>query len=52
MEIRSDIPVILCAGYSKKVSDESVAEIGIKAFALKPFVKTDLAVENSQKSAG
>jgi PAS domain S-box-containing protein len=43
MKIRRDIPVILCTGYSKKISDESASEIGIKAFAYKPIVKADLA---------
>jgi len=43
MVIRPDIPVILCTGYSIKISDESAAEIGIKAFAYKPIVKADLA---------
>ncbi|MFH2220477.1 MAG: ATP-binding protein, partial [Pseudomonadota bacterium] len=43
MKIRSDIPVILCTGYSKNISDDSVTAIGIKAFAYKPVVKTDLA---------
>ena len=43
MKIRPDIPVILCSGYSKKISGESAADIGIKAFAYKPVVKSDLA---------
>ena len=43
MKIRPDIPVILCTGYSKKISDETASEIGIKAFAYKPIVKADLA---------
>ena len=43
MRIRSDIPVILCTGYSKKISDETASKIGIKAFAYKPVVKADLA---------
>ena len=43
MKIRADIPVILCTGYSKKISDETASEIGIKAFAYKPLVKADLA---------
>ena len=42
MKIRPDIPVILCTGYSKKISDETASEIGIKAFAYKPVVKADL----------
>ena len=43
MKIRPEIPVILCTGYSKKISDETASEIGIKAFAYKPVVKADLA---------
>ncbi|WP_051958019.1 PAS domain-containing hybrid sensor histidine kinase/response regulator [Desulfobacter vibrioformis] len=41
--IRPDIPVILCTGFSKKISDKSLAAIGIKAFMNKPFLKADLA---------
>ena len=43
MKIRPDIPVILCTGYSKNISEESASEIGIKAFIYKPVVKADLA---------
>ena len=43
MKVRPNIPVILCTGYSKKISDEKALEFGIKAFAYKPMVKSDLA---------
>ncbi len=43
MKIREDIPVVLCTGYSQKISEETASEIGIKAFAYKPMVKADLA---------
>ncbi len=43
MKIRRDIPVILCTGYSKKISDDTASEIGIKAFAYKPMATADLA---------
>ena len=43
MKIRPDIPVILCTGYSKTISDDSATAIGIKAFAYKPILKSDLA---------
>jgi signal transduction histidine kinase/DNA-binding response OmpR family regulator len=43
MKIRPDIPVILCTGFSKKISDDSIATIGIRAVAYKPIVKSDLA---------
>lgn len=43
IKYRRDIPVVLCTGYSKRISDENASEIGIKAFAYKPVVKADLA---------
>jgi CheY-like chemotaxis protein len=43
MNIRTDIPVILCTGYSNKISDDTALQIGIKAFAYKPVVRADLA---------
>ena len=43
MKIRRDIPVILCTGYSRKISDETASNMGIRAFAYKPMVKADLA---------
>jgi PAS domain S-box-containing protein len=43
MKIRPDIPVILCTGYSRKISDKIASEIGIMAFAHKPIVKAELA---------
>ena len=43
MRIRSNIPIILSTGYSKKISEEIASQIGIRAFADKPIVKADLA---------
>lgn len=43
MKIRPEIPVIICTGYSKSISEESVAELGIKALVYKPIVKGDFA---------
>jgi nitrogen-specific signal transduction histidine kinase/ActR/RegA family two-component response regulator len=37
MEIRQDIPVILCSGYSEHVSEEYARRIGIRKFVLKPL---------------
>ena len=42
-QIRSDIPIILCTGYSAIISEEKAKEIGIKAFTYKPIAKADLA---------
>lgn len=43
MEIRRDIPVILCTGYSELISDEKAKNIGIQAFIMKPLVLRELA---------
>ena len=37
MEIRPDIPIILCTGFSEHVTETSAKEHGIKAFILKPL---------------
>jgi len=38
------MPVILCTGFSEKISAEKAKEFGIKAFALKPLEISDFAV--------
>jgi PAS domain S-box-containing protein len=43
MKIRPDVLVILCTGYSNKISDQSAQAMGIKALIYKPIVKADLA---------
>ncbi|MDY6855998.1 MAG: response regulator [Thermodesulfobacteriota bacterium] len=43
MKIRPDIPVIICTGFSEKLSKETAEILGIKAFLLKPIVMRDLA---------
>jgi CheY-like chemotaxis protein len=43
MDIRPDMPVILCTGYSEKVDETCAREMGIAAFTLKPIVMRDLA---------
>ncbi|MFZ2631138.1 MAG: PAS domain S-box protein [Desulfosalsimonadaceae bacterium] len=43
IKIRPDIPVILCSGYSRKISDEAAEKIGVTAFLLKPLILQKLA---------
>ncbi len=43
MKIRPEMPIILCTGYSRKISGESAKNTGIKAFLYKPVAKADLA---------
>ncbi len=41
-EIRPDLPVILCTGYSDRLSPETVQNIGVNAFLRKPISREDL----------
>jgi PAS domain S-box-containing protein len=43
MQIRADIPIILCTGFSTRISEQSIKAAGIREFALKPLTKSDLA---------
>ena len=43
MKIRSDIPVILCTGFSEKIFREKMDTLGIKSFLMKPVAVKDLA---------
>jgi len=43
MKIRTDIPIILCTGYSTLISEERAEEMGFKAFIMKPLLRQDLA---------
>ena len=42
-EIRSDVPVILCTGFSEKIDDQKKGEMGIEGLMLKPVARTELA---------
>jgi PAS domain S-box-containing protein len=37
LDIRSDIPIILCTGYSEHISEERAKSLGIREFIMKPF---------------
>lgn len=43
MEIRPDVPIILCSGYSAKVSEEKTKQLGIRAFIMKPIKRREIA---------
>ena len=43
MALRPDLPVILCTGFSERISKDVSAAAGIKAFLLKPIRKSVLA---------
>lgn len=37
IEIRKDIPIIMCTGYNEHISEEDAIKKGIRGFLLKPF---------------
>ncbi len=43
LKIRPDMPIILCTGYSKKVTEKTAKDLGIKGFILKPPDRKELA---------
>jgi two-component system cell cycle sensor histidine kinase/response regulator CckA len=42
IELRPDIPIILCTGYSELVDESRAEQIGIKAFVMKPLVASEI----------
>jgi len=43
LQIRPDLPIILCTGHSDSVSPQKTSEAGIKEFLMKPLKKQELA---------
>jgi PAS domain S-box-containing protein len=43
LEIRPDMPIIICSGYSDVINDEKAKAIGVKGFLLKPVILENLA---------
>jgi PAS domain S-box-containing protein len=43
LEIRPDIPIIICTGFSEKISEHKAKAMGIRGYAMKPVVRTELA---------
>lgn len=44
LDIRSDMPIILCTGFREKISEETAGELGIKALVFKPFAVRDFTL--------
>ena len=42
LEIRPNFPIILCTGYSSTVSAEKARAVGVRGFAMKPLVKSEI----------
>ncbi len=43
INVRPDIPIILCTGYSENITETKAKKIGIKELILKPIVILDIA---------
>ncbi len=43
INIRDDLPIILCTGYNEKISEEKALDLGIKKFIQKPFVNQPIS---------
>ncbi|MDM8525890.1 response regulator [Desulfococcaceae bacterium HSG8] len=43
MKIRPDIPIIICTGFSQRITEEKVKEIGIRASVMKPVHPIEMA---------
>ena len=44
LDIRPDIPVILCTGFNDSLTEEEAQTMGIRAYIMKPILKTEMAV--------
>ena len=42
LELRSDVPILLCTGYSQEVTDEKIREIGVRDVLMKPISVGDV----------
>jgi len=42
-EIRANIPVIICTGFSERINKEKAKKMGIEGLLMKPIVKSELA---------
>jgi signal transduction histidine kinase/ActR/RegA family two-component response regulator len=43
MKIRSDIPVIICTGYSERINEQRARDLGVKGLMMKPFTIRSLS---------
>jgi len=43
LDIRRNIPIILCTGYNEHISEEKAKEMGIRDLIMKPFAMEELA---------
>jgi len=42
-QIRPEVPIIICTGFSERINKENAEEIGVNGFLMKPIVKFEMA---------
>jgi len=43
LQIRPDIPVILCTGFSERITEDMIKELGIRKYIMKPILRNEIA---------
>ncbi len=43
LEIRPDIPIIICTGFSTKIDGEKATAVGIRGYVMKPVIMSEIA---------
>lgn len=44
LELRPDLPIVLCTGYSESVDESAAKSVGVKEFLLKPMERRELSL--------
>jgi signal transduction histidine kinase/ActR/RegA family two-component response regulator len=44
LQIRPNLPIIICTGYNRRISEEKARQIGAKGFLMKPLLLQDMAI--------
>jgi YesN/AraC family two-component response regulator len=45
-----DIPVILCSGFSERISKKKAMAMGIKAYLMKPLLREEMVLDGLKSS--
>jgi len=43
LKIKPDIPIIICTGFSEKISEDKAKVMGFRGYVMKPVVISELA---------
>ena len=43
IQVKADIPIIICTGYSQRINKNMATQLGIRAFLMKPLLMQELA---------